>query len=115
MGKPLHGGPVSPWPRRARRLVRWCFAVISTIALAAIVGLVALVCADALGAMGTPVVSLALLIGAVVLYALAGLALLTVALTCALTLVATSHWLGLDLLAVLDTVLERIAGRLSTR
>ena len=75
----------------------------------------ALVCADALGATGTPVVSPALLIGAVVLYALAGLALLTVALTCALALVATSHWLGLDLPAVLDTVLERIAGRLSTR
>ena len=91
MDKPLHGGLVSPWLRRVLRLVRWCFTVISTIALAAIVGLAALVCADALGAMGTMVVSLALLIGAVLRYALAGLAPHMVALACAPALVATTH------------------------
>ena len=109
MSRPLHGGPVSPWPRRARRLARWCLAVLLTIALAAIAGLAALMFADALGAMGTLVVSLALLISVVLLYALAGLAPLTVALACALGLVVTSHWLGLDLLVVLDMVLEPIA------
>ena len=41
--------------------------------------------------------------------ALAGLAPLSVALACALAVVAASHWLGLDLLVVLGTVFERIA------
>ena len=94
MDRPLHGGPVSPWPRRERRLARWCFGAVSTIALAAVVVVAALVCADALGAMGPLVVSLALLISVVLLYALAGLAPLTVAFACALTVVAASHRRG---------------------
>ena len=113
MSRPLHGGPVSPWPRRARCLARRCLVVLSTIALAAIVGLAALMFADAIGAMGTLAVSLALLISVVLLYVLAGLAPLTVALTCALALVVTSHWLGLDFLVMLETVLERVARWLS--
>ena len=63
-------------------------------------------CADTLGAMGPLVVSLALLISVVLLYALARLAPPTVALACALAVVAASHWLGLDLLVLLGTVFE---------
>ena len=68
---------------------------------------VALVCADALSAMGPLVVSLALLISVVLLYALTGLVPLTVALACALAAVAASHWLGLNRLVVVGTVFER--------
>ena len=108
MDRPLHGGPVSPWPRRSRRLVRWCAGALSTIALTAVVMMVALMCADALGVMGPMVASLALLISIVLLYALAGLTPLTVALACVLMVVVASHWLGLDLLVVLSAILERI-------
>ena len=107
MDRPLHGGPVSPWTRRARRLGHWCVGTLSTLVLAALVAIVALVCADALGAM---VVSIALLVSFVLLYALSGLAPLTLALVCALTVVAVSHyWLGLDLLVVLAAVFDPIA------
>ena len=109
MNRPLHGGPVSPWPRRGRRLARWCVGALSTIVLAAVVVVVALTCADALGAMGPMVVSLALLISVVLLYALAGLTPLAIALACALVVVAASHWLGLDLLVGLSAVFERNA------
>ena len=57
--------------------------------------------------MGPLVVSLALLISVVLLYALTGLVPLTVALACALAAVAASHWLGLDRLVVVGTVFER--------
>ena len=33
MGSNLHGGPVSPWPRRTRRLLRGCTLGIATLAL----------------------------------------------------------------------------------
>ena len=109
MDRPLHGGPVSPWPRRWRRLSHARVTALSTIALATVVVVAVLMCADALGPMGPMVVSLALLLSVVLLYALAGLTPLTVALACALVVVAASHWLGLDLLTVLGAVFERIA------
>jgi len=88
----------------------WCVGTLSTLVLAALVVIVALVCADALGAMGPLVVSIALLVSFVLLYALSGLAPLTLAVACALTVVAVSHyWLGLDLLVVLAAVFDRIA------
>ena len=109
MDRPLHGGSVSPWPRRARRLGHWCVGTFSTLVLAALVAIVALACADALGAMGPLVVSIALLVSFVLLCAMLGLAPLTLAVACALAVVTVSHyWLALDLLVVLGAAFERI-------
>ena len=73
MGSDLHGGPVSPWPRRVRRLVRGCGLALATCLVAVLVSVAALLCAEALGPSGLLVVSLALAISAVVLYALRGI------------------------------------------
>ena len=60
--------------------------------------------------MGLLVVSIALLVSFVLLCAMSGLAPLTLAVACALTVVTVSHyWLGLDLLVVLGAVLDQIA------
>ena len=73
----LHGGPVSPWPRRMRRLARACTAFVFTCALTAVASAMALVGAAALGAMP---IGLALLVSTVVVYTITGLRPLTVAL-----------------------------------
>ena len=98
MDSDLHGGPVSPWPRRTRRLVRGCALVLATCALAFVVSLAALVSADALGPSGLSVVSLALAISAAVLFSLLGLGPLTVAFGCAALVVVVSQASGIDFL-----------------
>ena len=102
-------GPVSPRSRRLRRWARWGVGTFSTVALASVVSVVVLMCADVLGPMGPMLVSLGLLMSVVVLYSLAGITPFTVALACALVVVAASHWLGLYALNELDAVFERIA------
>ena len=67
---PLHGGPVSPWSRRVRQLIRASAALAVTCALIAVVSVIALIGATALGAMP---IGLALLISMVVMYTTAGL------------------------------------------
>ena len=67
----------------------------------------ALVCADALGPNGPLVLSVALLITVVVLFATTGFGMLTIAAVCAFAAVAASYWLGLDLLVLLSAVFER--------
>lgn len=74
--RPLHGGPVSPWPRRMRRLMHGYIAFVYTCVLIAVVSGIALTGSIALGAMP---ISLALLVSAVVLYTTTGLRPLTVA------------------------------------
>ena len=81
--RPLHGGPVSPWPRRVRRFIRGCTALVFTCALTVVVSVIGLTGITALGGLPT---SLGLLITAVVVYAIAGLRPLTVALACATVL-----------------------------
>jgi hypothetical protein len=84
MDKPLHGGPVSPWPRRARRFARGC----GTLLLTGLLSLVVLVLAiAAMAQLGTLVVGLALAVLAVVVWALVGIRPLTVALAIALLFV----------------------------
>ena len=46
---PLHGGPVSAWGRRIRRVARGCLWLVSAVVLTAGLVAAALVCADALG------------------------------------------------------------------
>ena len=84
MDKPLHGGPVSPWPRRARRFVRGCGTLLLT-GLLVLVGSVLAIAAMA--QLGTLVVGLALAVLAVVVWALVGIRPLTVALVISLLLV----------------------------
>ena len=98
MASNLHGGPVSPWPRRIRRLVRGCALLLATCALALVVSLTALVLAYALGPFGLSVVSLTLAISTVVLFLLRGLGPLTVAFGCATLVVVASQAAGLDFL-----------------
>ena len=105
--RPLHGGPVSAWSRRVRRLARACLWLLSAVVLAAALVAAALVCADALGPSGPLVVSVALVITAVVLFATTGFGRLAVAAVCAFAAVATSYWLGLDLLVLLLAAFAR--------
>ena len=56
-GGPLHGGPVSGWGRRIRRLARGCLWLVSAVVLTAGLVAAALVCADALGPNGPLVLS----------------------------------------------------------
>lgn len=74
--RPLHGGPVSPWPRRMRRFMHGYIAFVCTCMLIAVVSVIAFTGSVALGA--TPI-SLALLVSAVVLYTIPGPRPLTVA------------------------------------
>ena len=70
-------------------------------------------CADALGPNGSLVLSVALLITVVVLFATTGFGRLAIAAVCAFAAVATSYWLGLDLLVLLLAVLERAIAQAS--
>ena len=78
--RPLHGGPVSPWRRRLRRLMHAYIAFLYTCVLTVVVSVIALTGSTALGPIP---ISLALLISAVVLYTTTGLRSLTVAFACA--------------------------------
>ena len=105
--RPLHGGPVSAWGRRIRRVARGCLWLVSAVVLTAGLVAAALVCADALGPNGPLVLSVALLLTVVVLFATTGFGRLTIAAVCAFAAVAVSYWLGLDLLVLLLAVFER--------
>ena len=106
----LHGGPVSPWPRRTRRVVRGSVLVLATLALALVVTVGSLVAADALGPPGLLVVSLALAISAVVLISLRGLDPLTVALGCATLVTVASQAMGIDFLVASQAWFEGTVG-----
>ena len=108
MGSILHGGPVSPWPRRTRRLVRGCALVLATCALVLVMSLAALVSADALGPSGLLVVSLAMAICAVALFSLRGLSPLTVAFGCAALVVVASQASGIDFLVAGRVLFEGV-------
>ena len=111
MRSDLHGGPVSPWPRRTRRFVRGCTLGLTTIVLALVVTVASLVVAEALGpASGLLVVSLALGISTVVLFALLRLGPLTVAFGSATLLVVASQAVGLDFLVVGQAWVEDALG-----
>ena len=110
---PLHGGPVSAWPRRVRRVARGCLWLVSAVVLAAGLVAAALVCADALGPNGPLVLSVALLITVVVLFATTGFGRLAIAAACAFAAVAASYWLGLDLLVLLLAVFDRATAQAS--
>ena len=60
-----------------------------------------MVCAHALGAMGPLLLSLALLLGAAVSFALAGMTPFTSALVGALIVLTASQWFGVDLFVAL--------------
>ena len=112
MGANLHGGPVSPWPRRTRRFVRGCALGLTTLVLALVVTVASLVAADALGPSSGPlVVSLALGISTVVLLSLRGLGPLTVAFGCATIVAVVSQAAGMDFLVAGHTWLENALGR----
>ena len=112
MGTNLHGGPVSPWPRRTRRLVRGCTLALATLALALVATVASLVAADALGpSSGLLVVSLALGMSTVVLVARRGLGPLTVAFGCATLAAIISQAAGMDFLVAGQTWLEDALGR----
>ena len=111
--RPPHGGPVSPWPRRVRRVARGCLWLISAVVLTAGLVAAALVCAEALGPNGPLVLSVALLITVVVLFATTGFGRLAIAAVCAFAAVASSYWLGLDLLVLLLAVFERAIAQAS--
>ena len=83
--KPLHGGPVSPWPRRARRFAHHCVVLLFTCGLATVFGVVALVWVDAVGP--TPV-GLASILATVMVYHLVGVRPVTVAFVAMTALVA---------------------------
>ena len=110
---PLHGGPVSAWGRRIRRVARGCLWLVSAVVLTAGLVAAALVCADALGPNGLLVLSVALLITVVVLFATTGFGRLAIAAVCGFAAVAASYWLGLDLLLLLSAVLERAIAQAS--
>ena len=105
--RPLHGGSVSAWGRRIRRVARGCLWLVSTVVLTAGLVAAALVCADALGPNGPLVLSVALLITVVVLFATTGFGRLAIAAVCAFAAVAAAYWLGLDLLVLLLAFFER--------
>ena len=108
----LHGGPVSPWPRRTRRLVRGCTLILVTLALALVVTVASLVAADPLGPSSGPlVVSLALGISTVVLLSLRGLGPLTVAFWCATLVAVASQTMGIDFLVAGQAWFESSLGR----
>ena len=111
--RPLHGGPASRWPRRVRCVARGCLWLVSAIVLTAGLVSAALVCADALGPNGLLVLSVALLITVVVLFATTGFGRLAIAAVCAFAAVASSYWLGLDLLVLLLAVFERAIAQAS--
>ena len=111
--RPFHGGPVSAWGRRVRRVVRGCLWLVSAVVLAAGLVATALVCADALGPNGPLVLSVALLITVVVLFATTGFGRLAIAAVCAFAAVAASYWLGLDLLVLLLAVFEHAIAQAS--
>ena len=105
---PLHGGPVSPWPRRVRRLAHACTVFGFTCVLAVVVSVIGLTGATVLGAM--PVI-LALLISAVVAYILTGLRPFAVALACAtlLTILAAiSETMTLEIERALDVLARAV-------
>ena len=108
MGSDLHGGPVSPWPRRTRRLVRGCALGLATCALALVMSLAALVSAAALGPWGLLVVSLALAFSAVVLFSLRGFDPLTVAFGYATLVVVASQASGIDFLVAGRALFEGV-------
>ena len=108
MDSDLHGGPVSPWPRRMRRLVRGCALVFATCALALVMSTAASVSADALGSSGLLVVSLALAISAVVLFSLRELGPLTVAFGFAALAVVASQASGIDFLVAGRALFEGV-------
>ena len=112
-GRPLHGGPVSAWPCRVRRVARGCLWLVSAAVLTAGLVAAALVYADALGPNGLLVLSVALLITVVVLFATTGFGRLAIAAVCAFAAVAASYWLGLDLLVLLLAVFERTIAQAS--
>ena len=89
--RPLHGGPVSAWGRRIRRVARGCLWLVSTVVLTAGLVAAALVCADALGPNGPLVLSVALLITVVVLFATTGFGRLAIAAVCAFAAVASLY------------------------
>ena len=108
----LHGGPVSPWPRRTRRLVRACAVGLATLVLALIMTVASLLAADALGfTSGLLVVSLALGISTVVVLSLRGLGPLTLAFGCATLVAIVSQAAGVDLLVAGQAWLESALGR----
>ena len=109
MGSDLHGGPVSPWPRRIRRLVRGCALVLATCALALVMSLAALVSADALGSSGLSVVSLALAVSAAMLFSLRGFSPLTVAFGCTALVAVASQASGIDFLVAGRALFEGVA------
>ena len=111
--RPLHGGPVSAWGRRIRRVARGCLWLVSAVVLTAGLVVAALVCADALGPNGPLVLSIALLITVVLLFATTGFGRVAIAVVCAFAAVATSYWLGLDLLVLLSAVFERVIAQAS--
>ena len=111
--RPLHGGPVSAWGRRIRCVARGCLWLISAVVLTAGLVAAALVCADVLGPNGPLVLSVALLITVVVLFATTGFGRFAIAGVCAFAAVAASYWLGLDLLVLLLAVFERAIAQAS--
>ena len=100
---------MSAWGRRIRRVSRACLWLVSTVVLAAGLLAAALVCADALGLNGPLVLSVALAVTIVVLFATTGFGRLAIAAMCAFPAVAASYWLGLDVLVLLSALFERHA------
>ena len=110
MRRNLHGGPVSPWPRRRRRLTRSCALLLGTLALGLVVTVASLVAANALGPPGLLVVSLALAISAVVLFSLHGPGPLTIAFAGATLVAVTSQAMGIDFLVAGQAWVEYALG-----
>ena len=111
--KPLHGGPVSPWPRRARRARRATWWTLSTGITAALAAVAALYAAAALGPFGPLVVAIATGITSVMLLTLrGGLIRTTIGIAGACAATATVHALDLHPYWVLHEALEH-ASRLA--
>ena len=96
--------PVSPWPRRRRRLLRGSVYLTTTLLLSLTFGVAALVAAEAVG---LAVVALALVVTAAIMVLTRGLDTLTVATFCATLAVAASQASGIDLLIAGRNLLER--------
>lgn len=107
MTSKLHGGPVSPWPRRIRRLAHICTAGLATVTVAVIVSIGSLIVANVLGPSGPLVVSIALAISTVVLFLLRGAELLSVAFAGGTFVAATSHSTGIDFLVAGEAWISR--------
>ena len=111
--KPLHGGPVSPWPRRARQAGRATWWTLSTGITATLAAAAALYVASALGPFGPLVVAIATGIGSVMLLALeGGLTRTTIGIAGACAATATVHVLDLHAYWVLHEAIEH-ASRLA--